>query len=91
MRENNMFDIERINNLLMQQNINQQQQLEIHHTSSSFDSNKSASLMNKNILSDSQKMSSNNGFFNQLTEFNSYGQFYKQQQQTPNLDRQSSW
>lgn len=90
MRQNNIFDIERINNLLMQQNINQQQQLEIQDTSSSFNSNKSASLMNKNILSDSQKMSSNTGFFNHSTEFNSYGQFYKQQQ-TPNLDRQSSW
>jgi len=86
-RQNNMFDIERINSLLLQQNLNQQ----LQQTNVSFISNKSASLINNNILSDSQKMSSNtSGFFNQLTELSGYGHFYNQQQ-TSHLDRQSSW
>lgn len=78
------FDIERINNLLMQQNQNT-----IGHGSS----NQTSNSFTKNFLADNSPQ--NNGFFNnqlqnnESPQFNGYNINYNQQ--TSQLSRQSSW
>lgn len=81
-----MFDMERINQLLMQQSSQQTNHLATIKNIGTNQLNHKTINFNQNISAESQKPGS--AFFNSsVSEFSGYGQFYQNQK----LDGQSSW